>query len=102
MADNNYDPNMYRFESLGEFKYCVSSGAEVVFEFRKHDYGIFPMDYRSDGGRDILFTQCNIPNSEETEINCKDVDELLEVKIDGCSIRDIILTDEVEIYDRTL
>lgn len=77
-----YNPDDYKFESLGEFKLYLSCGANVGFEFNGIDYGI--------EGHNNSF---DIWIAYKGDIaNGLTLDELMEYELDGVKIKDLILT----------
>ena len=74
-------PEEYKFETLSEFKFYLSSGANVGFEFNGIEYGI-------EGHNNNFY----IWNENETIINSITLEQVLDFKLDGVKIRDLILT----------
>lgn len=85
MKNNVYNPDDYKFESLSEFKMYLSTGWNIGFEYNGTEYGIEGHDNSFDiwiyYGGDIA-----------TGIT---LDEVLEYKLDGVKIKDLILTAEI-------
>lgn len=79
--NNSYNPEEYKFETLSEFKFYLSSGANVGFEFNGIEYGI-------EGHNNNFY----IWNENETIINSITLEQVLDFKLDGVKIRDLILT----------
>ena len=82
MENYKYNPDEHKFETLGEFKFYLSCGANVGFEYNGVEYGIEGHDnkfaiwiaYKGDIAEDIT------------------LEEVLDFKLDGVKIRDLILT----------
>ena len=103
MADNDskYAPEDNRFQSISEFKWCITYGGEVEFVFHDKIFGVFSKLRKTpDSKPQILISQVWIEHPEETEMWCDSADEVLEYRIDGVRLRDIIT--EVEVSDRTI
>ena len=85
MKNTTYNPDDYKFETLSEFKTYLSRGANVGFEYNGIEYGIEGHNNSFDiwiyYGGDIV-----------TGIT---LDEVLEYKLDGVKIKDLILTAEI-------
>ena len=87
---NNYNPDDYKFESLGEFKFCLSCGANVGFEYNGVEYGL----EGHNNSFDIwIYKKGDIANNLTLE-------QVLDYEIDGVKIRYLILT--AEIIERAL
>ncbi len=87
---NNYNPDDYKFESLGEFKFCLSCGSTVGFEYNGVEYGL----EGHNNSFDIwIYNKRDIANNLTLE-------QVLDYEIDGVKIRNLILT--AEIIDRVL
>lgn len=85
MKNHDYNPDDYKFETLGEFKRYLDSGWNVGFEYNGIEYGI--------EGHDNKFAiwicnKCDIAEDITLE-------EVLDFKLDGVKIRDLILTAEI-------
>lgn len=81
--DNNfeYNPDDYKFETLGEFKFYLSRGANVGFEFNGNEYGI----EGHNNSFDIwIYNKCDIADGIT-------LDEVMEFELDGVKIKDLIL-----------
>ncbi|WP_052446572.1 DUF4417 domain-containing protein [Candidatus Soleaferrea massiliensis] len=90
-----------RFQSIGDFKWCVDCGGEVVFIWKDKTYGITPKLKKSpDSPTQMLISQIEVENMEQTEKWCDTADELLEYTVDGDRLRDIIT--KVHVLDRTI
>ena len=84
-ANYEYNPDDYKFETLGEFKIYLDSGWNVGFEYNGIEYGI-EGHYNS---FDIwIYDKCDIANGLTLE-------EVLDYKLDGVKIRDLILDAEI-------
>ncbi len=80
-----------QFESISDFKFCVSRGGEVQFDWKDKSYGI---------GHDensIVFYEAM---KSETEIEFESVEELLDTIIEGQKLREIIK--EIDVTERTI
>ena len=87
---NNYNPDDYKFETLGEFKFYLSTGWNVGFEYNGIEYGI----EGHNNSFDIwIYKKGDIANNLTLE-------QVLDYEIDGVKIRDLILT--AEIIERAL
>ncbi len=80
-----------RFESISDFKFCVSRGGEVQFNWKDKSYGIVHEE------NSIVFYEAM---KGETEIEFETVDDLLDTIIDGQKLREIIK--EIDVTERTL
>ncbi|CAB1245656.1 conserved protein of unknown function [Ruminococcaceae bacterium BL-4] len=86
----------YQFKTLSEFKSCMSRGGDVEFKWKGIDYtlsSVWPNDKMkfSIGPCTRVEKDCTVYDT---------VDELLEYKVGGDRLRDIIT--QAEIIDRTL
>ena len=90
-----------RFETISDFKWCMYCGGEVLFNWKGKTFGISSKIEKTPGvPLQLLISQENIEDQEETELWCDTADELLEYVIDGDRLRDIIT--RVEVIDRTI
>lgn len=84
-SKNVYNPDEHKFETLSEFKTYLSCGANVGFKYNNVEYGIEGHNNNFDiwiyYGGDVV-----------TGIT---LDEVLEHKLDGVKIKDLILTAEI-------
>lgn len=85
MKSHEYNPDDHKFETLGEFKFYLSCGANVGFEYNGVEYGI--------EGHDNKFAiwisnKCDIAEDITLE-------EVLDFHLDGIKIRDLILTAKI-------
>ena len=87
---NYYNPEDNRFETLGEFKLYLSSGANVGFEYEGTEYGIEGHNEKYDIW---IYNSGDIAN----DLTLK---EVLDFEIGKEKIRDIIL--QAEITERIL
>lgn len=92
------------FESISEFKWCMSCGSEVEFEWKGKLYFISPKLQKTlESPEQLNISEChyekdgkyyNTLSHEEYDFNTQlwadTADELLEYKIDGERLRDII------------
>ena len=85
MNNSEYNPDEYKFETLGEFKIYLSCGANVGFEYNGIEYGI----EGHDNSYDIwIYDKGDIANKLTLE-------EVLNYKLDDVKIRDLILSAEI-------
>lgn len=78
----DYNPDDYKFETLGEFKFYLARGWNVGFEYNGEYYGI----EGHDNSFDIwIYDEGDIANGLTLE-------ETLDYKFDGVKLRDLILT----------
>ncbi len=82
---SNYNPDEHKFETLGEFKIYLSSGANVGFEYNGTKYQIEKID----NGFSIWTYDGNDIADNLT------LDEVMDYKLDGVKIKDLILTAEI-------
>jgi hypothetical protein len=87
-------PEQNRFTSIGDFKWCMKCGGEVQFSYKGKNYAITPRDNDC-----FSFSEAY---KQETEEIINSIENLLNCKIDGVRLRDIITTDEVLITERTI
>lgn len=80
-----YNPDDHKFKTLGEFKFYLSCGANVGFEFNGVEYGIEGHDNRFDIW---IYNQSDIATGITLE-------ETLDFKVDGVKIRDLILNAKI-------
>ncbi len=83
MPDNpDYNPDDYKFETLGEFKFYLARGWNVGFEYNGEYYGI----EGHNNSFDIwIYDEGDIANGLTLE-------ETLDYEFDGVKLRDLILT----------
>lgn len=81
---SNYNSDDYKFETLGEFKIYLSCGANVGFEYNGVEYGI-------EGHNNNFY----VWDEKKVLIEGLTLEEVLDFKIDGVKIRDLILTAEI-------
>jgi len=99
VGTNSLEDN--RFKSISDFKWCLYCGGEVQFEWKDKIFAIFPKQRKTpDSPIQICITQVLVDNMEETEMWCDTADEVLEYRIDGDRLRDIIT--DVTVWDRTI
>ncbi|WP_040195474.1 hypothetical protein [Candidatus Soleaferrea massiliensis] len=95
------DDGSLNFTSISDFKWCIDCGGEVVFIWKDKTYGITPKLKKSPySPAQMLISQIEVENMEQTEKWCDTADELLEYTIDGDRLRDIIT--KVHVLDRTI
>ncbi len=82
---SNYNPDEYKFETLGEFKIYLSSGANVGFEYNGVEYGIEGYNNNFDIW---IYDKGGIADNLT-------LDEVMDYKLDGVKIKDLILTAEI-------
>ncbi len=102
---NAYDPFGYNFESISDFKWCMTRGGEAVFEWNGKEFGAFGKLQKTPDSPVQIF----VGPSDETnkkypdkypELWCDTPDEALEYEIDGQPLRNIIT--QVTVTDRPL
>lgn len=84
MKNYEYNPDDYKFETLGEFKIYLDSGWNVGFEYNGVEYGI-------EGHYNSFY----IWTEKEILANGLTLEEVLDFKLDGVKIRDLILDAEI-------
>ncbi|WP_124098678.1 hypothetical protein [Ruminococcus sp. Marseille-P6503] len=85
-----YNPDDYKFETLGEFKFYISRGWNVGFEWHGVEYGI----EGHNNSFDIwIYDKGDIANNLTLE-------QTLDFEFDGVKLRDFITSDEVIIIER--
>ncbi|MBQ7872041.1 MAG: hypothetical protein IJ357_07860 [Oscillospiraceae bacterium] len=96
-----YDEEAMRFKTISEFQYCLSHGAEIVIEWKDIEYGIFYLhEHQRIGNERFLIAQSGTREVNlATELRCKTVDEILEYKVSGDRLRDVIT--KVTVVERT-
>ena len=90
MQNYEYNPEDYKFETLGEFKRYLSSGWNIGFEYNNIEYGI--------EGHENKF-EIWIYNERFLAEDIT-LEEVLDFKFDGVKLRDFITTDDVKIIER--
>ena len=99
MENHKYNPEDHKFETLGEFKFYLSCGANVGFEYKGVEYGIeavFGLD-----GKKKNDCYC-IWNSKEDIADGLTLEQTLDFEFDGVKLRDFITTDDVIIIERIM
>lgn len=92
MKNYEYNPADHKFETLGEFKFYLSCGANVAFEYNNVEYGI--------EGHNNSF---DIWISNKGDIaNRLTLEQTLDYEFDGVKLRDFITTDDVAITERIM
>lgn len=90
-----------RFKTIGDFNWCIRCGGEIVFTYHNKVFGIAPQIQRTENSPvQILISQIYTENAEQTEKWCDTADAVLEYRIDGDRLRDIIT--QVEVVSRTI
>lgn len=84
MKNHTYNPEEHKFETLGEFKIYLSCGANVGFEYNGIEYGI-------EGHSNNFY----IWDANAVLADGLTLEEVLDYKLDGVKIRDLILTAEI-------
>ena len=79
-----------RFETISDFKDCITRGGEVVFSWGAKRYGVFKSGSQ----------YCIALSSGERERWCDTADEVLEYTVGGDWLRDVIT--QVTVLDRTI
>lgn len=96
-----YNEEAMRFKTISEFKYCLSNGAEIVIEWKDIKYGIFYLhEHQRIGDECFLIAQSGTREVNlATELRCHTVDEILEYRVSGDRLRDVIT--KVSVVERT-
>ncbi len=90
-----------RFKSISDFKWCVSCGGEVEFEWKGRSYGIWPKQHKTpDAPLQMLISEIWVDDIVATEKWCDTADEVLEYMVGGDRLRDVIT--QVTVWDRTI
>lgn len=85
MNNHSYNPDNQNFKTLSEFKIYLSCGANVGFKYNNIEYGI----EGHNNSFDIwIYYNGDIANNLTLE-------EVLDYKLDGTKIRDLILNAEI-------
>ncbi|WP_124098676.1 hypothetical protein [Ruminococcus sp. Marseille-P6503] len=88
--ENDYNPDDYKFETLGEFKLYLLQGCNVGFEWHGVEYGI----EGHNNSFDIwIYDKEDIAEGLTLE-------QTLDFEFDGVKLRDLITSDEVIIIER--
>lgn len=88
------NPEDVKFEDLAEFKWVLSCGSEIIFNWKGHSYSV------GFGGKLYRY---GISESYNEDYSCdsNDIEDILNFKLhSGDKVRDIIT--QAEIIDRTL
>jgi len=95
MKNYDYNPDDYKFETLGEFKIYLSCGANVSFEFNNIEYSVEAV-FGKDGKGGKKQENCYyIWRNSDIIADRITLEEVLDFKLDGVKIRDLILTAEI-------
>lgn len=87
-----YNPKDHKFETLGEFKFYLSSGWNIGFAWHGVEYGI----EGHNNSFDIwIYDKGDIANNLTLE-------QTLDYEFDGVRLRDFIATDNVDIIERLM
>lgn len=81
-----------RFVTLYDFTNSLNRGGEIQFDWNEKSYSLTPCK-----NNEFAFCEANKP---DTEIMCKDTDEVLELIVDGQKLREIIT--KVTVTERTI
>lgn len=81
----NYNPDDYKFETLGEFKFYLSCGANVAFEFHGIEYGVEKI------GDGFCIWICD---GDELAFGIT-LEDVMNYELDSVKIRDLILDAEI-------
>ncbi|GAB5083317.1 hypothetical protein Osc2_00850 [Ruminococcus sp. 25CYCFAH16] len=92
MKNYEYNPADHKFETLGEFKFYLSCGANVGFKYNGIYYGI--------EGHNNNF-EIWIYDKEDIAVGLT-LEQTLDFEFDGVKLRDFITTDDVEITERIM
>lgn len=99
MKNYEYNPADHKFETLGEFKFYLSCGANVAFEYNNVEYGIeavFGADGKKQNDRYCIW------NDNEDLAHGLTLEQTLDYEFDGVKLRDFITTDDVAITERIM
>ena len=92
MKNYEYNPADHKFETLGEFKFYLSCGANVGFKYNGIYYGI--------EGHNNNF-EIWIYDKEDIAVGLT-LEQTLDFEFDDVKLRDFITTDDVEITERIM
>ena len=81
----NYNPDDHKFETLEEFKFYLSCGANVAFEFHGIEYGVEKIGE----GFSIWICDGDILADGIT------LEDVMNFELDGVKIRDLILDADI-------
>lgn len=97
-----YDDETLRFKTISEFKYCLSHGAEIVFEWNGIEYGVFsfPLSKRTEHEKYYIAQSGTSEVNRATEMRGATPDDILEYMVGEDRLRDVIT--KVIVIDRTL
>lgn len=101
IRSNSLEEN--RFKTISDFKWCVNNGGEVEFEWNNKVFGIWPKLRKTpDAPLQMLISQIyiDINDAIATEKWCDTADEVLEYRVGGDRLRDVIT--QVTVLDRTI
>ena len=84
--------DFFRFETLGEFKFYLSCGANVCFKYNHINYYI-------EGHQNKFQIWSSTDGCLANDIN---LEQTLDFEFDGVKLRDFITTDDVEITERIM
>lgn len=102
---NSFEEN--RFETISDFKCCMSYRGEVEFEWKGKQYTIVHVNdhivvsrccYEKDGR--YYHTDTHHEHTEEDELWADTADEILEYRVSGDRLRDVIT--QVKVWSRTM
>lgn len=99
MKNYEYNSADHKFETLGEFKFYLSCGANVAFEYNGVEYGIeavFGADGKKQNDRYCIW------NDREDLANGLTLEQTLDYEFNGVKLRDFITTDDVAITERIM
>ena len=99
MKNYEYNPADHKFETLGEFKFYLSCGANVAFEYHNVEYGIEAV-FGTDGKKQND-SYCIWNDKEDIAVGLT-LEQTLDFEFDGVKLRDFITTDDVEITERIM
>lgn len=90
-----------RFKTISDFKDCMIRGGEVEFVWNDKTFGVFPLLNKTPTSpTQILITRVYVDDPGPTEMWCDTADDVLEYRIDGDRLRDIIT--KVKVTSRTI
>ena len=95
----------YAFESIDDFKWCMTCGGEVNFVWNDKEFGVFSQLQKTENSPVQMFIgptdkTAKTYGDKYPEVWCDTPDEILEYVIDGDKLRDIIT--KVLVTDRTI
>lgn len=99
MNNYEYNPADHKFDTLEEFKFYLSCGANVGFEYNSVEYWIEAVF--GEDGKKLNDCYC-IWNDKEDLADGLTLGQTLDFEFDGVKLRDFITTDDVAITERIM